>query len=199
LPTEAIVGLFTLGGVALGFTGQWFLERARERRKERVAVSAVLFEMALLQSTLESAALERWQTRMELRKDFWDRYGADLANYLPQRLLKAMYLLYEDIFPSTKVAYGKLPAGIPEDAWPAFAAALLGWAYRAERLIQLVQEYRRESQLRLPLVGHRQRKRGEEDATEGFTSILDDLDAYATKKVQDHGLPTDQIIRMRTG
>ena len=45
MPTEAIVGLFTLGGVALGFAGQWFMERQRVHRSRVGMVKAMLGEL----------------------------------------------------------------------------------------------------------------------------------------------------------
>lgn len=196
MPTEVIVGLFTLGGVALGFGGQWFLERRKERRAQAIVLSSVMLEMALLQSTLESAVLEGQRRREELRRDFWDRYGPELVNYLPDYLLKALYLLYVDSFEIVAKAYSKVAEGVDLKDMPAYGAVLLSWAYQVDRLLQLIQQYRRTRGLQLTFWRQSAKTRRHLSSDERFQNVVEELERYATQQVKARGFPTEGLLHI---
>ena len=179
-----IVGSFTLGGVGLAFFGQWLLERQRAGRFERTVVSSIMLEMALTGASLKAAVLMKQRWRKMLRKDIWDRYGAEIVNFLPQHLVKALHVVYVDGFDSVQEAYEKGTQGLISKET---GATLLSWAYQTDRLLQLIQERRRlDSGLR-PILNRFSRLRSQNTEEPSLDDVLKELKTYAHQHLLDDG------------
>ena len=155
-----------------------------------------MLEMALLQSTLESAVLDGQRRREELKRDFWDRYGPELVNYLPDYLLKALYLLYVDSFEIVAKAYSKIAKGVDLKDMPAYGALLLSWAYQVDRLLQLIQQYRRSRGLHLTWWRQSIKTQRQMSTDEQFRNVVEELERYATEQVKARGFPTEGLLHI---
>ena len=191
MPTEVVVGLFTLAGVALGFAGQWVLEHQRWDRARRTAVMAVLFEISLLAETLERAAKERERTRESLRTDWWDEHGPELVNYLPGHFVKALHLLYYDL-DRLQHWYSRFTAGIDSAVWKQMAAMFLGWAYQAEWVAARIDEHNRQRHWhRLWMWRVGKRLHPEEDAQRS-KKFIGEAYEQAMERLRAEGLAPDE-------
>ncbi|GEM_PF-6356086 len=70
-------------GSSIGFCSARWLEFRRERRQRAAVVWAIFSEMALLSSTLETAAEDGHRIRDDLKKPYWDKFGTELILFLP--------------------------------------------------------------------------------------------------------------------
>jgi hypothetical protein len=180
--TVAIIGFASaLLGAVLGSGTTWYLERRREKRQRTIAKAAVVLELALNSSALQAAAIDRQIRRSELTTIYWQRFGPELITFLPDYLVKAMYLLLEDGFDSVRHAYGHMKKGIHPVYWEAAQTLMLSWAYHADRINQMISEYSKTKKVVLP---------GGPDE-EMFLRVLAEAHTYALEKVRSHGLPTD--------
>jgi hypothetical protein len=193
LATEVIVGLFTLAGVALGFAGQWLMEKQRSDRTRRIAVMAVLFEISLLAATLESAAKHRERTRERLRTDAWDRHGPELVTYLPDRFVKALQLLYYQL-DELQHWYSKFTQGIEAGAWNQIKAKFLAWVYQVEWVANRIDEHNRQRRrLKIPFVMRRPRR---EDEAEQFKQFISQAYQQAEERLRAEGVDLDDRGRV---
>jgi hypothetical protein len=190
VPTEVVVGLFTLAGVALGFAGQWLLERWRYNRARRIAVTAVVFEISLLAETVERAAKGGERTQESLRTEWWHRHGPELGNYLPGHLVKALHVLYYEV-DRLQHWYSKFTKRelVPTEL-NQMAAMFLGWAYQVESVVKYIDEHnRRRRRLSMPLVGKRSRP---EEEGEQATQFMNEVYRQAVERLRAEGLNVDE-------
>jgi hypothetical protein len=166
------------------------LERWRVNRSRRTAVSSVLLELALLVTALQAAVHKRERRRKELRKDWWDRHGPDLVNYLPSHLTKALHVLYDE-FDTLQHAYALLatPAPTLPPNLREIQASLLGWVYRADFITQRINEHNRRAR-RLPLPFVRRAPRGDQEGA-AFRELTEAADQCARAKLEADGLRLD--------
>jgi hypothetical protein len=100
LPTEVIVGLFTLAGVALGFAGQWLMERQRTHRTRVGMVKAMLGELRHNASVLVDARyVGPTRPLSTFSTDTWDAARFELAQFVPDQLFEDLLFIYEDMLP----------------------------------------------------------------------------------------------------
>ena len=191
--TPVIAASAALVGAAIGVAGGVLLEHQRDTRHGRMVISSVSLELAMLSAALKELVIDGTRKREALRNNFWDRYAPDLVNYLPQHLLKAVYMLYLDEFEVVRKAYDFACAGkVPPTERPALGATLLGWAFKAERLVRLVDDHR-HSQRKWLNVNHV--RPGEKD--EHFLRVIDDVTSYAEQHLKELGYRTDMQVRVR--
>jgi hypothetical protein len=182
----ALVGLGgALLGALIGASTMWLVEWRREDRQRRIAQAAVVLELALLSSALKTAALVRELRRDQLDRPYWQRFGPELIVSLPDYLVKAMHLLLEDGFDSLKQAYGFLRQGMHPAYWPAAQVLFISWAYHADRIIEMIGEYRRTKKVTLSV---------DEPNKDMLLRVIEDAQRYAIDKVRSHGL--DPTIRL---
>lgn len=81
MPTEVMVGLFTLAGVALGFTGQWLMERRRIHRTRIGIVRAVLGELRQNAAT-GIQLLDAGSSATEFSSETWRSARFELGQFL---------------------------------------------------------------------------------------------------------------------
>jgi hypothetical protein len=183
----ALLGAVT--GAAIGFGSGWLLERHRWDQARRVAVMAVLLEVSFLAETLESAAKEGVRTRESLQRDWWDRHGPDLVNYLPGHFIKALHVLYYDL-DRLQHWYDRFTKhDFVPDELPQMAAMFLGWAYQAQYVADHVNEHNiQRRHLRMPLMGGQ----GLEDERQESMQFIKDMHQHAIEKLQAEGLSVDE-------
>ncbi len=181
-----IVGSFTLGGtlggVALGFAGQWFLEQRRDTKAGRIAVSAVFYELSLLAAALKSAVKDEEQTREDIRAPMWDRHGPELINHLPQAFVSVLQLQYDQL-PKMANLYTQAIAGVEENRWQPISVAMLAWAFRADRARELLNEWKRR---RRPFW-----RRSIIQRSEGASQVWDEVKSSGDLRVQIETIRSD--------
>lgn len=191
---SGLLALFgAIVGAAIGFGGGWLLEHHRRDQARQVAVMAVLLEVSFLADTLESAAREGVRTRESLQRDWWNRHGPDLVNYLPGHLVKALHVLYYDL-DRLQHWYGGFvrqgdAKGIKEEQWKQAQAMFLGWAYQAQYVADQINEYNiRRRRLRMPLIG------GQGPKEEGQKSMqfMKDMHQQAIERLWAEGFTVDE-------
>jgi hypothetical protein len=96
LPTEAIVGLFTLGGVALGFAGQWFMEGQRVHRSRVGMVKAMLGELrANAAGAVRVLYAGPGNRSMLYSSETWRAANFELAQFIPDNMYEDLLLIYQ--------------------------------------------------------------------------------------------------------
>ena len=114
MPTEVIVGLFTLAGVALGFAGQWLMERQRTYRARVGMVKAILGELRHNASVFVDLRLvESGRPMCAFSTETWQAARFDLAQFVPDQVFEDVLFIYEDMLPRARVRLDEW-----RKAWP---------------------------------------------------------------------------------
>jgi hypothetical protein len=135
LPTEAIVGLFTLGGVALGFAGQWLMERQRMRRSRGGTLRAVIGELRQNATTLLQA-LHAGKPTLEFSSETWESARFHVGEFLGEPLYYDIQFLYLTLPPIRSLFAG--PVSTSELIKR--KDLLYEWAERARRTVDALQQ-----------------------------------------------------------
>jgi hypothetical protein len=135
LPTEVVVGLFTLAGVALGFAGQWLMDRQRMHRSRVGILRAVIGELRQNATTLVQG-LHAGKPTLEFSAETWQSARFHLGEFLPEPLYYDIQFLYLTLLPIRSLFAEPVPTSelIKRKELP------LGWADRARRTVDALQQ-----------------------------------------------------------
>jgi len=181
-------------GAAVGFGGTWLLERQRWDRARRIAVTAVVFDFASLAEAAERAARDGERSRDSLRAEWWEKHGAELVDYLPRHLVKALHVLYYGL-DRLQHWYSRFTQGqlVPAE-YKQMAAIFLHWSYQVESVVKHIDEHnRRRWRLSIPLGGKRPRPEGEGQRA---TQFMDGVHRQAVERLRAEGFELDETGRV---
>ncbi len=198
-----ITGAFTLGGVALGFTGNVIMRRIEERRRKSVVVGSILQEMSTLADIFQSPFRHGILTsRRPAESPMWDTYWPDLVNLLTPDLVGALHYHYRqldmvswhyDVLAKGKIALRDIPQ---------VESILLGWSYRSERMRELYDEWCRRTappwkRSKYPKLGSAAEIWDKADrlssSWERVRALVDDLRAFSSARLSAEGRLIDAI------
>jgi len=177
-------------GSAIGFAGTQAIEHRKELLRSRAVVSSILLEMTLLSAALKTTVLEQKRTRTTLRRDFWDKNGAELINYLPDEVTRMVHLLMVDMFDIVQNGYHVATSrDMTSEEERAIGSCLLGWAYRTELLVDKMYKHgQRPRGLKRQL----QQIRDGRAKRQTFDELLAEVEGYAAKNVEAHGYSLEE-------
>jgi hypothetical protein len=97
------VGLFTLAGVALAFTGQWLMERRRIERTRTGVLKAILGELRHNGGFfVEIRAVGLDECASTYSTDTWEAARFELAQFVPDDIFDDVLFIYEDMLPRVR-------------------------------------------------------------------------------------------------